>query len=120
MVCVLVVEDENSIREVLVEFISDAGYQILEAPSADIALGLVIDPAVRLLITDINLPGRNDGIDLARAARSAHPGIPVVFISGRASKLAEAGALADPVAFLQKPFSVAELVRTVDRMAVPA
>ncbi len=119
MVCIMVVEDESAIRETLVEFIQDAGYQIIEAPSADIALGLIGDPRVRLLVTDINLPGRHDGIDLANEARKMHPGIPIVFISGRPAKLIDAGVIQSPVALLQKPFSLFELMNTVNNMAVP-
>ena len=117
MTCILVVEDEGDIREVLVEAISAAGYAIVEAATADAAVDLLGLTGLRLVVTDINLPGRLDGIDLAMAARHAHPDIPVLFISGRPWLLADARKLGDPSGFLQKPFGLADLMGDVERLA---
>ena len=117
MTCILVVEDESEIRDMLVEVLRDEGFQIVEAASADAAVELLDLASLGLVVTDINLPGRRDGIDLALAARRAHPGIPVVFMSGRPTKLAQAHTLSDPAAFLQKPFSFSTLVCAVERLS---
>lgn len=117
---VLVVEDEGDVREILVEVISDAGFQIIEAATADAAFKDVDLTDIQLIVTDINLPGNLDGIDLAIAARQAHPGIPIVFISGRPGKLADAHVMSDPAAFLLKPFSLNKLVRDVERLVSAA
>jgi CheY-like chemotaxis protein len=117
MTAILVVEDEGDIREMLVEVLRDEGFQIVEAGSADAAMELLGLVSLRLIVTDINLPGQNDGIDLALAARRACPGIPVVFISGRPAKLAEAHTLSDPAAFLLKPFRFEALIGEVERLA---
>jgi len=113
MVCVMVVEDEQPIREILVEILVDEGYRILEAETADEALPLLQRDGVRLLVTDINLPGVLDGIELAKAAREHSPRIPVVFISGRSNKLKDAEVVDPPVAFLQKPFRIERLLAEV-------
>ena len=117
MTCILVVEDESEIREMLVEVLRDEGFQIVEAASADAAVELLDLASLRLVVTDINLPGRRDGIDLALAARRAHPGIPVVFMSGKPTKLAQAQRFSDPAVFLQKPFSFSTLVGAVGRLS---
>jgi DNA-binding response OmpR family regulator len=117
MTCILVVEDEDNIREMIVEVIRDEGFEIIEATSADAAIGLLDLAGLGLVVTDINLPGRLDGIDLAFAARQAHPGIPVIFMSGRPAKLEEANRVANPVGFLAKPFRFTRLVENIQRLA---
>src|SRR5579859_7458646 len=97
----------------------DAGFEIVEAATADEAVVLLRDERVGLIVTDINLPGATDGIALAQAARMQSPNIPVVFISGRPDKLMEARVIGYPSVFLQKPFSFEKLVVTLDHL-VPA
>jgi DNA-binding response OmpR family regulator len=115
---IMVVEDERDIRDVLVEVLTDEGFDILAAETADAALPLLHREKVRLIVTDINLPGAIDGIALARAARERQPSIPIVFISGRPGKLHDAGAVGDPSVFLQKPFSLRGLVSDVQRLVI--
>jgi DNA-binding response OmpR family regulator len=117
MTCILVVEDESDVREPIVEVLQDAGFQIIEAATADAATAWLNLKGLSLIVTDINLPGRLNGIDLAATARHVRPGIPVIFISGRAANLEEAHALGGPAAFLLKPFSFTTLVEDVQRMA---
>ena len=103
MVRVMVVEDEPGIREFLAEVLADEGFETVEAATADDAVPLLEDDRVRVLLTDINLPGNLDGIGLARVARNRSPRIPVVFISGRPEKLEDARVIGDPVVFIQNP-----------------
>jgi two-component system cell cycle response regulator CpdR len=115
---VLLVEDGWEFRQVLAEVLHEEGYNILQAPSADAAVDLLATASVRLMVTDVNLPGRLSGIDLAIAARSLCPGLPIIFISGRPGTLADAYiAVDDPMAFLIKPFRVAALLERVARLA---
>jgi DNA-binding response OmpR family regulator len=120
MTCILLVEDEFPIREILVEVIGDAGFQIVEAASADIAVKLLKLEGLGLIVTDINLPGRLSGIDLALLARASHPDIPIIFISGRPVMLEQARAVCTPAVYLQKPFSLTTLVGDIQRLASPA
>lgn len=118
MTCIMVVEDEGSIREMIVEVLTEEGFKIIEAPSADAAVDLLELSSLRLIVTDINLPGQRNGIDLALAARDVRPGIPVIFISGRPMNLADASqALTTPASFLLKPFTFQALIKDIERLA---
>ena len=118
MTCIMVVEDEGPIREMIVEVLCEEGFQIIEAPSADAAVELLELSGLRLIVTDINLPGMRDGIDLAIAARKIRPGIPVIFISGRPMKLQDASqAITHPTSFLLKPFPFQALIEDIERLA---
>ena len=71
---VLIVEDEFLIRMTLFEALSDEGFDVVEAASGDDALVLLRDdPTIRLLLTDLQLPGGLDGRALALKAREAVP-----------------------------------------------
>ena len=72
MTCIMVVEAESPIREMIVEVLYEEGFQIIEASSADVAVELLELSSLRLIVTDINLPGMRNGIDLASNC-STHP-----------------------------------------------
>jgi DNA-binding response OmpR family regulator len=118
MTCIMVVEDENDIRSMIADVLDEAGFTVIEADSADAAVPLLGRDGVRLLVTDIDMPGRLDGIGLAKEARRLHPAIPVIFITGKPRLLAESGGLADPVLHLLKPFTFKALLSNINRMAV--
>ena len=81
---ILLVEDEFLIRLTLSEALADAGFDVLEAEDADSALALLTsDPTIRLLMTDIQLPGSCNGRVLVERARALNPDLPVIFMSGR-------------------------------------
>jgi DNA-binding NtrC family response regulator len=113
---ILIVEDEDDVLDVLTDAISDEGYATVAAATGDEAVALLEVSELGMVVTDINLPGQWDGIDVAVAARQVHPGIPVLFISGRHWRLAEAEKLGGPAAFLRKPFSLTTLLHDVDRL----
>jgi DNA-binding response OmpR family regulator len=120
MVCILVVEDEDDIRALIAEVLDEAGFTVIEAGSADAAVPLLDREGVRLIITDIDMPGRLDGVGLALEARRVHPEIPVIFITGKPRLLPEPGALGDPVLCLLKPFPLSALLSNIDRLKVSA
>ena len=80
---ILLVEDENHLREVTGEVLESAGYRVLKARNATEALSAFGEykTIVRLLLTDVVLPGQN-GRDLANELRSACPKLRIIFISG--------------------------------------
>ncbi len=107
---VLVVEDENLVREIMVEVLTEAGFQVDQAESADQAAKLIDADGYGLILTDINMPGHLDGIDLAAHARSKQSGIPILFVTGRpesAERARSSGALS---AVVHKPYSSEALV----------
>jgi CheY-like chemotaxis protein len=79
----LVVEDEVLVRMMLAEELRDAGFPALEAAHADEAIDMLRHvPDIKLMISDIRMPGSMDGIALARLARSEHPDIKIIFACG--------------------------------------
>ncbi|WP_263141236.1 response regulator [Pseudomonas sp. RIT-PI-AD] len=80
----LIVEDDNSIRLLLVEMLADLGYRIVETANAFEALqALEGEEPIHLMMTDIGMRGMN-GMVLAETARQLRPGLPVLFITGHA------------------------------------
>jgi signal transduction histidine kinase/CheY-like chemotaxis protein len=104
---VLVVEDEPSVRNLVIDVLHERGYATLEA--ADGQTGLQIlqsQPKVDLLISDVGLPGLN-GRQLADAARAQRPDLPVLFMTGYAENAAIAGGFLEPgMEMITKPFAV--------------
>ncbi|HEY3914483.1 MAG TPA: ATP-binding protein, partial [Verrucomicrobiae bacterium] len=103
---VLLVEDEELVRMMLVEVLRTAGYSVLDARHGEDALSLAntfADP-IHLLVTDITMPGFS-GSELARRLAEQRPAMRVLFISGYTDQEATQWAKKDqPVHFLQKPF----------------
>jgi DNA-binding NtrC family response regulator len=110
---VLVVEDELIIGEIAAEALTDAGYEVLTAASAEEAEILLRDVSLDVLFTDIDLGGQ-DGFELAQAALSLQPLLSVVFTSGR-SRTCHGLCESVGVPFLAKPYRLAELLETVER-----
>jgi DNA-binding response OmpR family regulator len=110
---VLVVEDELLIGEIAAEALTDAGYEVFVAASAEEAEVVLRDMSVDLLFTDIGLGGR-DGFELAQTALSLQPLLLVVFTSGR-SWICHGMCQSAGVPFLAKPYRLAEVVETIER-----
>jgi len=111
---VMVVDDEDSVRTVIVRTLERAGYQVLSAadPQAALRLNERHPQRIDLLIVDVVLPGIS-GFDLAERVRARRPDTPLLFISGLSDesvgeRLRESGA-----AILNKPFSREALLRRV-------
>jgi two-component system, cell cycle sensor histidine kinase and response regulator CckA len=111
---VLVVEDEEPVRSLIRRSLEGAGYEVLEAASADEALRVSQARAgtIDLMITDVIMPGRS-GRELAKALESARPGMRVLYISGYTDTIIQHGVLEEGIAFLAKPFTPRSLVRKV-------
>jgi CheY-like chemotaxis protein len=113
---ILVVEDDREVRELALAVLEEAGYRVLEAASGDDAYRLLLahpDLRVDLLFTDVVMPGRLDGIDLANAARRLRPGLPVLYATGFANLVRDNREqdLRGPV--LRKPYRPGELRRAI-------
>ena len=104
--CILLVDDDHSVREVTVQMLEDLGFTVIAADSGDDALQLLTQGAeVDLLLADFAMPGMNGG-ELARAVRVRHPELPVVFVTGYA-ELCELGL--EGYSIIQKPFREEQL-----------
>ena len=112
---ILVVEDDEDVRQHTVELLRELGYDVIEAPDGPSALGLIDRGSdVQLLFTDVALPGGMDGRELAEAARRRAPAIKVLFTTGYArSAILRDGALDPDVALVVKPFTYTNLATKI-------
>ena len=112
---ILLVEDQEAVRRLIAHVLLSSGYHVIEAKSGSQALALP-DSQVRsidLLITDVVMPGIS-GRELATRLTARREGLRVLFISGYASNaIVHQGVLDPGVAFLQKPFSPAQIAARV-------
>lgn len=115
---VLVVEDETLVRELVAEVLSDAGYQVAEAGTGDEAAALIEAPGgFDLVLTGIEMPGRLDGVAVARRARVLRPDVPVMFVSGCAEERARTTRhLGQPCLFIPKPFRLSCVLAAARRL----
>lgn len=112
----LLVEDEDFVRELLSEFLRSSGYTVIEARSAEEALALVKQdsaPAIDLLVTDMVLSGMN-GAKLADRLKAMMPSLVTLYVSGYPGDEMFADGVFDPgPAFLAKPFTRHALIHKV-------
>lgn len=115
---VLVIDDEPTVRMLVVEVLEDAGYRALQAADGPSGLALLqATPRIDLLITDVGLPGGMNGRQVADAARETRPDLKVLFVTGYAENAAVGNGLLDAgMEVLTKPFNMAELGEKVRDM----
>jgi DNA-binding NtrC family response regulator len=105
---VLLVDDEAAIRMIGSDALADAGHEVLEAGSADEALGILASaPDVEVLFTDVRMPGSMNGIELARLVHERWPAMKILITSGdtylRKSEIPDDGR------FIGKPYKIEAL-----------
>jgi CheY-like chemotaxis protein len=106
---ILIVEDDFLIRMHAAEMIADAGFDVIEAASADEAIAILEDRLdITVVVTDVQMPGSMDGLKLAAAIRGRWPPIKIIATSGlvdvRQDDLPEGGR------FLPKPYSPEQII----------
>jgi two-component system, response regulator PdtaR len=112
---ILVVEDDALLRMVAADTLEENGFGVVEAANADAALKLLEKrDDVRLLFTDIQMPGSCDGMDLARQVHARWPNILLVITSGQI-KPTEAE-IPDHGHFIGKPYRASELLGELNDM----
>jgi DNA-binding NtrC family response regulator len=111
---VLIVEDDEILRTLTVEAISLLGVSVMDCASADDALPMLeSSPSIALVVTDICMPGRMDGLKLAQVIWSRWPCLPVIVTSGNRS--VPDGLLPSHAMFLRKPWTLDVLHQAVRR-----
>jgi two-component system, cell cycle sensor histidine kinase and response regulator CckA len=111
----LVVEDEDSLRECVVDFLLGLGYQVLEASSGQQALAVMAEVGanIDLLLTDVVMP-QISGRELAGMIESMNPGVKTIYMSGYTDdEVVRHGVREAGVMLLQKPFSMPTLARKI-------
>ena len=115
---ILVVEDNGPMRKIVSAQLSGLGYQVVEAANGAEALDILDRAALPLdlMFTDIIMPGKPNGAELAKLARDRRPGLPVLLTSGYSDNLLNDRRDADAdILLLRKPYRRDELARAVQR-----
>ena len=119
--CILVVEDEPLIRLIVVEELTESGFEVCQAETGDAAVGMN-DAGRRnlsLLITDVHMPGKLDGFAVATLVRDRYPNAPIIFTTGRPDVARDFVQLRRNEALLSKPFVPSELIAVVRQLLRP-
>jgi DNA-binding NtrC family response regulator len=108
----LIVDDEPAVRRYLKAILQRDQIQSMEAESPAKALQLLgeFNGLIDLIISDVQMPGDMDGIDLAYSVRNSSPALPVILISGYSGKTVPANFL-----FVQKPFDSQAILDAVNK-----
>ncbi|WP_262027293.1 response regulator [Microvirga sp. Mcv34] len=110
---VLLVEDELLVRMAAAEDLQDAGFHVLEAANADLALAVLetCSRDVQVLFTDIDMPGSMNGLDLAESVQQRWPHISLLLSSAYHKPLPEE--IPDDGRFVPKPYSSEDVVKHI-------
>jgi two-component system, cell cycle sensor histidine kinase and response regulator CckA len=115
---VLVVEDQDEVRQLTCAILRSLGFHVLEAADGMEAMLVAADykHPIRLLVTDVIMPGIN-GRELAESMAQSRPEMRVLYMSGYTDRImSKGGVLNTSVAYLQKPFTPDKLTQTVHRV----
>ncbi|MBI0538523.1 response regulator [Roseomonas sp. KE2513] len=113
---VLVVEDEPILRMMAVDVVEEAGFEAVEAAGAEDAVAILeTRPDIRIVFTDIDMPGGADGMKLAAMIRDRWPPIEIIIISGRRTPRPED--MPARGVFFSKPYKREEIAETIRRLA---
>ena len=117
---VLVVEDEQLLRELVEPALADAGYSVLLAHNGSEALKYLEEreseqTPLRALVTDVQLGPGPSGWEIAKRARELHPEIPVVYVTGAAAAEWPSKGVPNSL-IIQKPFAPAQVVTAVSQL----
>ena len=108
---ILVVEDEEVIRQIVARVLRENDYIVLEAGTGDEALAtLPSHPETELIFTDIRMPGRRDGISMAAEAKRLRPDIKIIFATGYADALRNF----ENATIVRKPYRAGQVVEAVE------
>jgi signal transduction histidine kinase/CheY-like chemotaxis protein len=108
---ILLVDDDNAVREVTAAILRELGYVVLEAGSGGAALDVLgHERNIDLLIVDFAMPGMN-GAEVARLTRAKYPALPILFLTGFADRAAMGGV--EEADIIGKPFIEDELARKI-------
>jgi CheY-like chemotaxis protein len=117
--CVLLVDDDPFVREVLSLSLEDAGYSVLPADGGVAAMhSLASGARVDILVSDLTMPVM-DGLELIRSAQERRPNLPAVLLTGYAgdgAELAVGGAVSGTFSLLRKPVDGTQLVDRISAL----
>jgi two-component system, response regulator PdtaR len=112
MSVILTVEDETIVSAFLGEVLRDAGYRVIATANADEAIRILeARDDIRIVITDVNMPGSMDGLRLAAAVKDRWPPIKIIIASGKPAPLNSE--MPSDSRFLPKPYAPHEVLAAV-------
>ena len=114
-VTVLVLDDEVEDLELMQKSLSIQGFRVITAMTSQEAIRLATQYPIGLLVTDVSIPGSQNGCDVASKLLTDNPALKVLFVSGYvgAEVCKFHGVSVSDLHFLRKPFSVAQFIRQV-------
>lgn len=115
MAVILFVEDDVVSRRTIAHFLRLSGYEVHEAENGETALSLLSTMQVDVVISDLNLPGKLNGIDILDAVKTITRKIEAILITGRGSEEVKSKANSLGAAYLEKPVQLQELESTLQR-----
>jgi DNA-binding NtrC family response regulator len=109
--CVLIVEDDETIRDMLSEYLTSCGLPVVVAEDGDAAAELIDNPPRRfsVLVTDFHMPGSRSGCDVAEHMKAHHPHVHLFIMTGRPDVLHAACPQGLPFDVLYKPVPLSSL-----------
>ena len=120
--CVLLVEDEPLIREIMAESLEDAGFEVIRAATGDEAILMIHESKLTItaLVTDFHMPGGADGSDVASCIRQKWPRMPVVIASGRPDVMKLSWQQEHGYRLLRKPYGPGQLIGMLKELTLSA
>jgi DNA-binding response OmpR family regulator len=111
------VEDDRMSRRNLAAFLRLTGYKVYEAADGEIALSLLTSTQFDVVISDLNLPGNFNGIDVLKALKNLPGRVDGILITGTGSDDVKSRAKSLGAAYMEKPIQLRELEKTIQQRA---
>jgi CheY-like chemotaxis protein len=112
---ILIVEDEALLLFAIADELRDSGFEVLEASTATEAIRLLEEHSdIRVMFTDIDMPGSMDGLRLSAAVRDRWPPVHIIVTSGKSHPMQ--GELPSGGRFMPKPYVASAVVQTMREM----
>jgi DNA-binding NtrC family response regulator len=120
MATLLVVDDDDDVRDLAVAVLREEGHRVLQAANGGVALVMLDqDLPIDLLFTDIVMPGGPDGLELAHLAKVRRPEMKVLYATGHAGRARTAGAVPLYGKILNKPYLPRQVAAEVSLLLAP-
>lgn len=106
------VEDEPLLLMNIADELSEAGFDVIESPNASHALRQFSAHEIGLMVTDVDMPGPMDGLELSSLVQERWPHVAIIVTSGKLA--ADQADLPPDVLFIPKPYAASELIRAIN------
>lgn len=111
---ILLVDDDESIVEILATSLRDRGFQVIIAADGQVGLTAALALPIDIIFTDVEMP-QMTGLELLQALKAAKPGIPVIVMTGSPDKYRETALTTGADAVIGKPFDLSDVLAVAHR-----